>query len=379
MVKGIDRVREYLEEITEAIPSTILIVGRGLEIVYANPHYYGVAGKKPKGVIGKNIWKVLPSGTIKRMDLNKKIRDVIETGRPFEGGHAPGDRLGTFYFYKVMPLMDEYGDVTRAMILVEDVTELTRLEEELKESYAKLDEAYKELREADRIKSDFISTASHGLRTPLTVISSYLELMDKGKIRGQEKRKGMTETLILQTNHMIGLVNDMLDISRMESKKFMVEKKEIDVQEIVNEVLEKVRNLADLKQHIVLLEIPDGLPKIVGDKKRIGDVLINLLTNAIRYTPEKGKITINAIDERKGLHFTVKDTGFGIPKREQKKVFEKFFVGSSAKKELGRMGLGLSIAKGIVEAHGGRIWVESKVGKGSTFHFTVPKEKRRKK
>ncbi|MCG2825314.1 MAG: PAS domain-containing sensor histidine kinase [Thermoplasmatales archaeon] len=375
MVRGIEEVREYHEDIIESIPSTILIVNRGLEIVYANPHYYRASGKRPKDVLGKNIRKVLSQETIKRMGLDKKIRMAIGTGRPFEGGHAPGDRFGTLYFYKVRPLTDEYGDVSRAMILVEDVTELTRLEEELKESYVKLDNAYTELREADNIKSDFISTASHELRTPLTVISSYIELMEKGKIGSPEKQKEITETLADQTKHMIGLVEDMLDISRMESKRFVVEKKNISALETVNDVAESVKTLSDLKGHTISLKIPADLQKIVGDKKRIKDLLTNLLTNAIKCTPNGGKITVSAKDEGEYVHFIVADTGIGISKREHSKIFEKFYVGGglSARREPGRMGLGLSIAKGIVEAHNGKIWVESSLGKGSRFHFTLPK------
>lgn len=375
MVRGFEKLGEYHEDIVESIPSTILIVNRALEIVYANPHYYRASGKRPKDTVGKSIWKVLPPGTIKRMDLGKKIRMVITTGRPFEGGHAPGDRLGTFYFYKVRPLIDEYGDVSKAMILVEDVTELTRLEEELKESYTKLDDAYTELKEADKSKTDFISTASHELRTPLTVISNYLDLIDAGKIEGLEKQKDIIETLVSQTNRMIELVEDMLDISRMESKRFVVERKNISTPEIVNDVVESVKTLSDLKGHTISLKITEDLPKIVGDKKRIKDLLTNLLTNAIKYTPNGGKITVSAKDEGGNVHFTVADTGIGISKREQAKIFEKFYVGGglSARKEPGRMGLGLSIAKGIVEAHNGKIWVESTLGRGSKFHFTLPK------
>ncbi|MFA5772523.1 MAG: ATP-binding protein [Thermoplasmata archaeon] len=361
MVKGIEKTRGFLENIMESIPSTILVVDKVLGIVYANPHYYRVSRQRPKDVLGKDIREVLPAPTIKRMDLDKKIREAIDTGRSFEVGHAPGDRLGTFYFYRVRPLTDgRGGNVSGAVILVEDVTELTRLEEEVKESY---------------MKSDFISAASHGLRTPLTVISNYLALMQMGKIRDPEEQKETIKTLISQTNHMIDLVDDMLDISRIESKKFSIETKKVSIEKIAKDSVEKVKILADLREHTISLKIPRGLPKINVDEKRINDVFTNLLTNAIRYTPKKGKIIVSITDKGEHIRCTVADTGIGIPKKEQEKIFERFYVsgGRLSKGAPDRVGLGLCIAKGIVEVHGGKIWVESRVGKGSTFYFTLPK------
>ncbi|PJB22374.1 MAG: histidine kinase, partial [Euryarchaeota archaeon CG_4_9_14_3_um_filter_38_12] len=123
---------------------------------------------------------------------------------------------------------------------------------------------------------------------------------------------------------MIELVEDMLDISRMESKRFIVEKKNISTQEIVNDATESVKTLSDLKGHTISLKIPEELPKIVGDRKRVKDLLTNLLTNAIKYTPNGGKITVSAKDEGENMHFIVADTGIGISKKEKTKIFEKF-------------------------------------------------------
>ncbi|MDI6917848.1 MAG: PAS domain-containing protein, partial [Thermoplasmatales archaeon] len=165
------------EAVAEAIPSSALVVNKALEIVYVNQHYLTVSMRKRREILGKRIDKVLPRVTFERMKLDKKISDVFRTGSAFEGGHAPGERLGRIYFYRLHPLKDKSGKVNCVLILVEDVTELTRLKGEVKEYYGKLEDAYAELKNADKEKSGFISTASHELRTPLTVIHSYLSML----------------------------------------------------------------------------------------------------------------------------------------------------------------------------------------------------------
>ncbi|MEW6070095.1 MAG: ATP-binding protein, partial [Candidatus Thermoplasmatota archaeon] len=301
-------------------------------------------------------------------------------GFAFEGGHAPGERLGKIYFYRVRPLEDELGNVTHALILIEDVTELTRLEEELKESYRKIEDAYAELKSADKAKSDFISVVSHELRTPLTVIHSYISLLNAGLLgKLTMAQKDKLELTLSQTNHMVDIINELLDVSRMEAKRFEVSKEEILLQKIVKECVKKTERLADIKGHKVSINTPKEPLKIIGDEARISQALTNLLTNAIKYTPDGGEIGVSVEDIGKIARISVSDNGVGIPKSEQERIFERFYVpkGSSLRREPGRMGLGLSIAKGIIEAHGGKIWVKSEVGKGSTFYFTLPKKRTR--
>ncbi|MEW5759325.1 MAG: ATP-binding protein [Candidatus Thermoplasmatota archaeon] len=368
----------FEEAIIESIPSSILIINRALEVVYVNEHYLIVSMKRKRDVLGKRIDKVLPRLTFERMDLNKKISDVFKTGFAFEGGHAPGERLGKIYFYKLRPLRNEFGDVTNLLILIEDVTELTRLEEELKESYRKLGDAYEEVKSAAKARSDFVSVVSHELRTPLTVIHSYLSMLREGLLgglsNGQIDKIGIA---LSQTNHMISIINELLDVSKMEAKRFVISKGEISLPKIVKESVKKVERLADIKGHGISVNMPKRFPRIPGDEQRISQALINLLTNAIKYTNDGGKICIAVEDKNSYVQLMVSDTGIGIPKREQGKIFERFYTpkGSSLRRESGRMGLGLSIAKGIIEAHHGKIWVESEVGKGSKFYFILPKKK----
>ncbi len=376
-MKGIESVRAYQEDIIESIPSTIIIIDRGLDILYANRNYYVKSGKKEREVLGERLDRVFSPMLIEKTKIDEKIKQVFKSGIPFSGGHLryPG---GLFFFYKIHPLKEADMDIRKVMLLMEDITELTRLEEELRDSYVKLENAYAELKEEDEAKTDFISTASHELRTPLTVINSYLEMFEDGMLGElNETQLEKLQVMRSQTDHMIRLVEDMLDTSRLESRKFRIQKHRLRLEEIAKSAVEEVSRLADLKEHTMSLKIMGKLPEIEGDGQRVKQVFSNLLTNAIKYTPNKGKIDVGIKNENRHLLVSISDTGIGIDKKYQEKIFDKFYTVGGRKsltRESERMGLGLTIAKGIVESHGGRIWVESEgEGKGSTFYFTLPR------
>ena len=374
-MKGIESVIGYQEDIIETIPSTILIVNRDLDILYANRNYYVKSGKRERDMVGERLSRAFPQMLIEKTNIEEKIKDVFHSGMPFDG-----DQLrypdGMFYFYRIYPLKGGEGDINSVVIFMEDVTKLTRLEEELKDSYIKLENAYEELKENDEIKSEFISTASHELRTPLTVINSYTEMFEEGLLGElNEIQREKIRVIHSQTDHMIRLVEDMLDTLRLESKKFKIQKSTIQLEEIASNAMDDLSRLAGLKEHNISLKVNGQIPRVRGDERRIKQVFNNLLTNAIRYTPKRGSIVVMIEDELHQVRVSIVDNGIGISKKEKGKIFEKFFTGGggSLTRESGRMGLGLAIAKGIVEAHEGRIWVESELGEGSTFIFTLPK------
>ena len=376
-MKGIESVRGYQEEIIEAIPSTIIVVNRSLEVLYANRNYYAKSvAKRERDVLGERLSRVIPSMLIEKTGIIDKIREVFLTGVPFDGDQIryPG---GMFYFYKIYPLKEDEEFISKVVIFMENITELTRLEEELRESYVKLENAFAELKENDEIKSEFISTASHELRTPITVINSYVEMFEGGML-GELSSIQREKVAIIssQIEHMIRLVEDMLDVSRLESKALKISKYLIRVDDIARKALDDLSRLAGLKEQSVSLTIEGEPPLVEGDDRRIKQVFNNLLTNAIKYTPKKGKIEVIITDEPEDICVSIIDNGIGVAKKDQQRIFEKFYTGSgsSLTRESGRMGLGLAIAKGIIEAHEGRIWVASEVGKGSTFIFTLPKK-----
>ena len=376
-MKGIESVRGYQEEIIEAIPSTILVINRSLEVLYANRNYYAKSGaKRERDVLGEKLSRVIPPMLIEKTGIIDKIREVFLTGVPFDGDQIryPG---GLFYFYKIYPLKEDEDSISKVVIFMENITELTRLEEELRESYVKLENAFAELKENDAIKSEFISTASHELRTPITVISSYVEMFEDGMLGElSSAQREKIEIISSQIEHMIRLVEDMLDTSRLESKALNINKYPIWIDDIAKKVIDDLSRLAGLKEQSVSLTVEGSLPEIEGDGRRIKQVFNNLLTNAIKYTQKKGKIDVIIKDEPENVSISIIDNGIGVAKKDQHRIFEKFYTGSgsSLTRESGRMGLGLAIAKGIIEAHEGRIWFESEIGKGSTFVFTLPKK-----
>jgi len=374
-MKEIESFIGYQEDIIEAIPSTILVVNRSQEVLYANRNYYIRSGKRERDVVGEKLSRAFPQLLMEKTNIEEKIRDVFLTGIPFDG-----DQLrypdGMFYFYRIYPLKGSDADAKSAVIFMDDVTKLTRLEEELKDSYIKLENAFEELKENDELKSEFISTASHELRTPLTVVSSYTEMFEEellGELTDMQKEK--IQIIHAQIDQMIRLVEDMLDALRLESKKSKIQKGFVKIDDIAANVIADLSRLAGLKEHTISLQVNGKIPEVMGDERRIKQVFNNLLTNAIRYTDPRGHIAVEIEDEFQQVRVSIEDNGLGISKKDQKRIFDKFFAGGGGTltRESGRMGLGLAIAKGIVEAHQGRIWVESELGKGSTFFFTLPK------
>jgi signal transduction histidine kinase len=244
-----------------------------------------------------------------------------------------------------------------------------------------LEKANQELRRIDGMKSEFVSVASHELRTPLAAIKNAVQLVLKGtagKINeNQEKFLSMAERNI---NRLTNILNDLLNLSRIESGKIELKFENIELKGIIELTASSLRPHAEAKSIKIELEIDEQLPEVYGDPEKIEQILTNLIGNAIKFTPEGGRILITAkplAHDGKGGHgdriaVSVKDTGIGIPPEHLDAIFEKFHqVESSLQRSVSGTGLGLAITKGLVEAHQGKIWVESEVGKGSTFTFTL--------
>ncbi len=226
------------------------------------------------------------------------------------------------------------------------------------------------LKELDRIKSEFISIVSHDMRTPLTTIRGYVSLLPRvGPLNPRQQEFVEKVERAMQT--IVELLNNLLDLSRLESG-YALSMESCSLAEILNDAVQLIRPQAEEKQHTLVLEIPPDLPPIQGDPRRLEQVFLNLLSNAVKYTPPGGRITLRAREQEGHIAVQVIDTGVGIPPADLPHIFSKFYRVRREGETTEGTGLGLAIVKAIVERHGGRVWAESEVGKGSTFTVLLP-------
>ena len=228
--------------------------------------------------------------------------------------------------------------------------------------------------EAERAKSEFVSTVSHELRTPMTSIKGYTDLLYLGAAgEVNENQRRFLSIIKSNVDRLTMLIHELLDISRIETGRVKLDLKPLSITQIVNELLLVMRAQAEEKHLALTAHIPSGLPPVRGDHDRVTQILTNLIANACQYTPSGGRVTIEARASDGFIQVDVSDTGIGIAVEDQKKIFERFFrADHPVVRETEGTGLGLPIVKSLVELHGGRIWVESEPGKGSTFSFTLP-------
>jgi signal transduction histidine kinase len=254
----------------------------------------------------------------------------------------------------------------------------------LRDFAAQLERANQELKRVDEIKFEFVSVASHELRTPLATIKNAVQLVLRGKAGEiNETQANFLSMAEKNINSLTNILNSLLDLSRIESGKIGMKLEEFDLTSPITFILSSLKPQADVKSIHLNMEAPEELPPVYGDREKVEQILMNLIGNAIKFTPEGGEISVSPkLPDGEGgmVTISVKDSGIGIPEDQLKKVFEKFYqVEGSLHRSVSGTGLGLAITKGLVEAHQGKIWVESEVGKGSTFTFTLPVSKGEKR
>ncbi|WPL17945.1 Alkaline phosphatase synthesis sensor protein PhoR [Thiorhodovibrio winogradskyi] len=268
------------------------------------------------------------------------------------------------------------GDEIEALALT-----FNRMAEDLQTKLREIEDANRELRQLDQLKSKFISMASHELRTPLIAIQGYVDLIREGKggpIAAEQRR--MLDTVSRNATRLARIVAELLDVSRIEENKLVIEQAPVDLAPVIREIAEEQQSYLDSRGHQLQLELAPKLPLVTGDRDRLAQVVINLLGNAIKYTPDGGRILIRLHRADQELRLEVIDSGIGIKQEDIGKLFQRFStLGDVTKHHTGKnaylasgTGLGLSIVQGILQAHCGRIWVESEYGQGSNFQVALP-------
>jgi signal transduction histidine kinase len=265
-----------------------------------------------------------------------------------------------------------------ALYLEELLSHTAKVEEEVKNKTYELNESNKMLYEAndklkklDKIKSDFVSNVSHEVKNPLSIIKMSVDSIldgDSGEI--DERQKGPLGMIRRNVERLLRLVTDILDISKIEAGEMKLKIEQVDVASLVSEIIHDYEIEIKQKQFTVRTDFQNDLGLVQADKDKLSEVIINLLNNAIKYTPSGGNILIKLASDENGIRFEISDNGQGIAKENLEKIFDKFERVTAEKQE--GTGLGLPIARDIILLHKGKLWVESELGKGSKFIFTLP-------
>ncbi|MGD9015666.1 MAG: ATP-binding protein, partial [Candidatus Omnitrophota bacterium] len=231
-----------------------------------------------------------------------------------------------------------------------------------------------ELRRLEKIRQDFVANVSHELRTPVSSVKGYAETLLEGALKDKKNARDFLRIIHSDADRLAKLIDDLLDLSKIESGKLKMDLKSYSIKPIVKRVISGLDKQSKEKSIRIKEDIPRDIPNILADESRIAQVLLNLMDNAIKYNNEGGSITILAKEKDNFIRIEISDTGVGIPEKDLPRLFERFYrIDKARSRELGGTGLGLSIVKHIIQAHNGEVFVQSIFGKGSTFSFTIPK------
>src|SRR5262249_8495944 len=268
------------------------------------------------------------------------------------------------------------ADLRLAMALADRAAlaiENSRLYTQERRLRQELENLNQEVQEANRLKTEFVTAVTHELRSPLTSIAGYLDLLLEEDREGAEARNAYLQIVKRNADRLLELINDLLDIARLEAGKLELKRLPLDLDGLIQEVSGAVRPQIEGKGQHLRLDLAAPLPVVAGDPERIIQILLNLVSNALKYTPQGGSITVATRAERAEVCIAVQDTGIGLSSEEQQQLFTKFFRAQHPLvREAGGTGLGLAIARALVELHGGTLTVVSAPGQGSTFNVTLP-------
>ena len=358
----VHRGKAYIENLVENAADIILSTDLEDQILTWNRGAELTLGYSKEEVIGKHLSILLPPSRVHEL---AEMRAKVELSGALRDIEVEGKRKGGAAIYlslSVSPITDVDGKIVGFLRVAKDVTEKKRYERRLKE--------------LDKLKSDFVSNVSHELRTPLTAIKGSVDNMLDG-LTGDLNEKQNRYLVRVKSNadRLARLINDLLDLSRIEAG-IKLKRTNLSLPTVAREVVESLGSVAAEKLISFEIECPEVNLTAWADPDRIVEVLTNLIGNAIKFTPTNGKVTLCL--KRSGnewVKISVADTGPGIPSDEANRIFDKFYqVTQPEKQKAMGTGLGLSITKALVEMHGGKIWLESEVGRGSIFSFILPAE-----
>ncbi|VVB93688.1 Methanogenesis regulatory histidine kinase FilI [uncultured archaeon] len=364
------RAEEMQRKLSSAVEHTadiVIIAKKDGTIEYVNPAFEKITGYTQEEAVGKTP-RILKSGK-QDNKFYEHLWGTILSGEVFYGVLINKKNNGELYYAEktITPVKDEHGTITHFVSTDKEITERKKAEEMHLENLR--------LEAADKAKSEFLANMSHELRTPLNASIGFSELLKHG-LAGElsEKQEHFVDNILKSDQFLLTLINDILDLSKIEAGKIELAPEKISVHVTIKEALSLIKEKASMHNLLLKTEFDPALEFIEADKQRFKQILFNLLGNAVKFSKEDGgTITMTAKKEGDMAKISVSDTGIGIKEENIGRLFHKFEqLDSGISKKYGGTGLGLAITKQLVELHGGKIWAESKFGEGSTFTFLLP-------
>ena len=341
----LERERSQLRTVLEGMVEGVVLTDPTGRILLANDAFRRIFNAQLP-VEGRR-----PLETARVPALQEAIESALEADEPVTREIALGGAQDKVIQASLASIR-ESGETVGAVAVFHDVTELKRLE---------------------RVRREFVANVSHELRTPLTAIKGYAETLRDGGLRDPEAAAGFVRVIHRHAERLRALIEDLLDLAAVEQGEARIDLAPVALRDVATQAEAVARPAAAGKRHTLTLDVPGDLPRVLADRDRLGQVLINLLDNAVKFTPEGGRIEVSARPSSGRVVVSVKDNGVGIPPEDIGRIFERFYrVGRSRDRREGGTGLGLAIAKHLTQAMGGTIEVESRPGSGTTFRVSLP-------
>ena len=327
--------------LTELLTAGIVRLRDDLVVEFANEAAYAILERRSGSMVGRPALEAF---------VDTRVEGIARTA--MEYGSANGELTVRSVVGATVTVRARRSPVSGVWLVMEDVSELRRLQ---------------------RIRTEFIDNLSHELRTPITTISLLAETAARDAEAAPARLRDKISKIEIETGHLTQMVNELLDLSRIESGTVQLLLDDVDMVRLAQTTAERLRLFAERQGLRLRFDLPNQVLRVRGDEDRLGQVLINLLHNAVKFSPNGGDIVVGVREDEGEVVTWVRDPGIGVPAADRARIFERFYKVDRARvRGRGGTGLGLSIARHVVESHGGRIWVESTEGEGSTFSFTVP-------
>jgi len=361
-INGISRtIKENVRELAESkgrleavlanMESGVLLFDSEGRISLINPAAEGFLGVRAEEVMGMPHVEV-----VKNYSLSSLIDEVLQSWKPARKEISliyPQERIMETH---AAPIFGVRGEPHGVVVVLYDISEIKHLE---------------------RVRAEFVANVSHELKTPVTAVKGFAETLLAGALYNYRAAEEFVNIINEEAERLSRLIHDLLELSKIESKGFRLRIELLELDAEIKRIVDKLKPLFLKKGLTLTTDLPSEPVIVKADRDQIEQVLLNLLDNSLKYTPGEGHVEVSLRKDRDDVIVAVKDTGIGIPKEDRPRIFERFYrVDKARSRKLGGTGLGLSIVKHIIEAHRGRVWVESEPGEGSQFYFSLPIDNR---